>query len=71
MIIYSNNRLCLVPLEKKGKIFQVRNKNRYNMGYIKKYINTKNQGFNMGILKKLLYQGYVSDNLILPNFFVE
>ena len=71
MLIYSNNRLCLVPLEKKEKILQVTNKNRYNIGYIKKYINTKNLGYTLGILKKLRDKGYVTDKLRIPNFFVE
>ena len=71
MLIYSNNRLCLVPLEKKEKILQVTNKNRYNIAYIKKYINTKNLGYTLGILKKLRDKGYVTDKLRIPNFFVE
>ena len=71
MLIYSNDRLCLIPLEKKEKILQVTNKNRYNIRYIKKYINTKNLGYTLGILKKLREKGYVTDKLRIPNFFVE
>ena len=71
MLIYSNNRLCLIPLEKKEKILQVTNKNRYNIAYIKKYINTKNLGYTLGILKKLRDKGYVSDDLRIPIFFVD
>jgi hypothetical protein len=71
MLICSTNRLCLIPLEKKEKILQVTNKNRYNIRYIKKYINTKNLGYTLGILKKLRDKGYLSDDLKLPNFFVE
>jgi hypothetical protein len=70
MIIYSNNRLCLVPLERKGEIFQVKNKKRYNIGYIKKYINTKDKGYTYSMLKKLHTQGYVTAELRLPNFFI-
>jgi len=71
MIIYSNNRLCLVPLERKGEIFQVTNKNRYNIRYIKKYINAKDEGYTYSILKKLHTQGYATADLRLPNFFIE
>jgi hypothetical protein len=71
MLIYSNNRLCLIPLEKKGQILQVTNKNRYNIRYIKKYINANHQGYTHGILTKLRDKGYVTDDLRIPNFFVK
>ena len=40
------------------------------IAYIKKYINTKNLGYTLGILKKLRDKGYVSDDLRIPIFFV-
>jgi hypothetical protein len=71
MLIYSNNRLCLIPLEKKGQILQVTNKNRYNIRYIKKYINANHQGYTHGILTKLRDKGYVTADLRIHNFFIE
>lgn len=71
MLIYSNERLCLIPLEKKEQILQVKNKKRYNISYIKKYINANHQWYTHGILTKLRDKGYVTADLRIHDFFVE